>query len=351
VEEGRLAYRVRTAEASDAAALRDAIGTTLAHPGRQGRRESYSGAASRGDILVLERYDRAAQHWQVAGFVECHMRVDDNLSIRDIGTTGDEPPTGVVRYLLDQAFNSFRPVESQVKIRRDATVWLDIFRNTPGFYLEGEEYRRPHYWTIWRWDRQRARDDERPAQPAAGQSGQRPRPPRMPTQWAGGGTAAGAAPAPRNAGPPDRNAGPPQRNAGPPQRNAGPPDRNASPLDRNAGPLDRNAGPPDRNAGPLDRNASPPDRNAGPPQRAAGPPLRNAGPPARGAGPPARTGSPPPPRGAGSPPRGSAPPARGPRPGGPSGPSRPAGPNGPARPSGPRANRPPGRPSRPAKPR
>ena len=32
------------------------------------------------------------------------MRVDDNLSIRDVGTTGDEPQTGVVRYLLDQAF-------------------------------------------------------------------------------------------------------------------------------------------------------------------------------------------------------------------------------------------------------
>src|SRR5947209_18420088 len=136
VEEVRLAYRVRTAEASDAAALRDAIGSTLAHPDHQGHRESYRGAASRGDILVLERFDRAAHDWQVAGFIECHLRVDDNLSIHDVGTTGDEPQTGVVRYLLDQAFNSFRPNESQVKIRRDATTWLDIFRNIPGFYLE-----------------------------------------------------------------------------------------------------------------------------------------------------------------------------------------------------------------------
>src|ERR1700674_5050931 len=126
-EEGRLASRVRTAEVDAAAALRDAIGSTLAHPDHQGRRESYRGAAARGDILVLEHYDRAAHDWQVAGFVECHMRVDDNLSIRDVGTTGDEPQTGVVRYLLDQAFNSFRPIEAQVKIRRDAAVWLDIF--------------------------------------------------------------------------------------------------------------------------------------------------------------------------------------------------------------------------------
>src|SRR5207244_12846370 len=179
VEDGRLAYRVRTAEAGDAKALRDAIGSTLAHPDHQGRRESYSGAAARGDILILEHYDRTAQHWDVAGFVECHMRVDDNLSIRDIGTTGDQPQTGVVRYLLDQAFNSFRPVEAQVKIRRDATTWLDIFRNIPGFHLEGEEYRRPHYWTIWRWDRERAREDERQSQQAARQA-QRPRPPQPP---------------------------------------------------------------------------------------------------------------------------------------------------------------------------
>lgn len=193
MEEGRLAYRVRTAEASDAAALRDAIGTTLAHPDHQGRRESYRGAASRGDILILERFDRSAQQWQVAGFIECHLRVDDNLSIHDIGTTGDDPQTGVVRYLLDQAFNSFRPVESQIKIRRDASVWLEIFRNIPGWHLEGEEYRRPHYWTIWSWNRERAREDEaRARQPAQRQGQQGPRPPRPPApppQTTGNGTA------------------------------------------------------------------------------------------------------------------------------------------------------------------
>jgi hypothetical protein len=183
VEEGRLAYRVRTAEASDAAALREAITATLAHPDQQGRRESYRGAATRGDILILERFDRTLHDWQVAGFIECHLRVDDSLSIHDIGTTGDGPQIGVVRYLLDQAFNSFRPVESQVKIRRDASTWLEIFRGIPGFHLEGEEYRRPHYWTIWSWDRDRARADERAAQQVQSRLAQpreapaRPRPP------------------------------------------------------------------------------------------------------------------------------------------------------------------------------
>jgi hypothetical protein len=183
VEEGRLAYRVRTAEAGDAKALKAAIGTTLAHPDHQGRRESYSGAAGRGDILVLERYDRQSHEWHVAGFVECHMRVDDNLSIRDVGTTGDEPQTAVVRYLLDQAFSSFRPAGAQVKIRRDARTWLDIFSSIPGFYLEGEEYRRPHYWTIWRWDREHgAEAAKQPAAPTRQQQLQRPpQPPRAPS--------------------------------------------------------------------------------------------------------------------------------------------------------------------------
>jgi hypothetical protein len=224
VEEGRLAYRVRTAEASDATALRDGIGSTLAHPDHQGRRESYRGAASRGDILILERYDRAAHDWQVAGFVECHMRVDDNLSIRDVGTTGDEPQTGVVRYLLDQAFNSFRPVESQVKIRRDASVWQDIFRAIPGFYLEGEEYRRPHYWTIWRWDRQRAREAEQQAQRASAPQAQRPRPPRPPgpppsiTPRGGAGPRGPSPGGPRPSGPRPAGPGGPGRPTGPPRR-------------------------------------------------------------------------------------------------------------------------------------
>ena len=241
MEEARLAYRVRTAEEKDARALREAIGSTLAHPDHQGRRESYSGAASRGDILVLERHDRAAHDWQVAGFVECHMRVDDNLSIRDVGTTGDAPQTGVVRYLLDQAFNSFRPVAAQVKIRRDATTWLEIFGNVPGFYREGEEYRRPHYWTIWRWERERAREDERRAQQPPRQA-QRPRPPRPPQNGPPPGVArpAGAGGAPPRGPQPTGVGGPPR-----PSGVGGPPRRGPQPT-RTTGPTQR--GP--RPAGP-----------------------------------------------------------------------------------------------------
>jgi hypothetical protein len=277
VEEGRLAYRVRTAETGDAKTLKSAITTTLAHPEQQGRRESYSGAAGRGDILVLERYDRQAHEWNVAGFVECHMRVDDNLSIRDVGTTGDQPQTGVVRYLLDQAFNSFRPAGAQVKIRRDARTWLDIFRGIAGFYLEGEEYRRPHYWTIWRWDSQHAREAEQAAQQPAPQP-QRPRPPqppggppRAPALGNGQMRPLGPRPSgPRPVGP--RPTGP--RPAGPSTgpRRAGPPG-GARPIGPSTGP--RRPGPPKgaRPAGPAGgRQPGPqgPSRPPGPP-RSRGP--------------------------------------------------------------------------------
>jgi hypothetical protein len=208
VDEGRLAYRLRTAEAADDAALRGAIGATLAHPDPGGRRESYRGAASRGDILVLEHYDRQARDWQVAGFVECHMRVDDQLSIRDIGTAGSEPQTGVVRYLLDAAFNSFRPLGAQVKIRRDARDWLEIVRSIPGFHVEGEEYRRPHYWTIWLWDQQRASEEQQAPRGGIEQQRRGPRPPTPPRPAGAGGPRDG----PLQAG--NRPGGPPKRWSG-----------------------------------------------------------------------------------------------------------------------------------------
>lgn len=173
MEEPRLAYRVRTADPADDAALKASIGTTLAHPDQDGKRGSYRGAAGRGDLLVLERYDRQERTWRIAGFVEYRMRVDDLLSLHDMGTAESEPQAAVVRYLLDQLFGSLNPVAAQIKIRRDAREWLDIIEAIPGFYREGEEYRRPHYWAIFRWDAERAREAQRREVPR-GRSAARP---------------------------------------------------------------------------------------------------------------------------------------------------------------------------------
>jgi hypothetical protein len=242
-QDHRVAYRVRTAETGDDAALRASIGATLAHPDGQGRRESYRGAASKGDLLVLEHYDRQEREWHIAGFVECHMRVDDSLTIRDIGTSGNEPQTGVVRYLLDDVFSSFHPQTAQIKIRRDAEVWRDLVGSLPGFHLEGEEYRRPHYWGVWVWDRQRQEEELRAARQP--QRRDPPRPPRPPTPPS---STNGSRPFPR-----------------PAEREGG-----------YSGNRDRGRG----NSGPLPR--------AGQPRRPSGGPGRSPGPGPRGSGPPPR---------------------------------------------------------------
>lgn len=207
MDESRLAYRIRTAVPADDAALRAGIASTLAHPDRQGKRESYRGAAERGELLLLERFDRLARAWQVAGFVEFHLRVDDLLSIRDIGTATDEPRAGVVRHLLDDLFSSYKPTSAQTKVRRDARPWLDLLTSIPGWDPEGDEYRRPHYWTILRWDRRRAEQQWQQARPLAPDARPRePRPPAPPAPPRGGWPGPAGTPRPRAAGPMPRRA-------------------------------------------------------------------------------------------------------------------------------------------------
>ena len=186
MEEGRLAYRVRTAEAGDATLSSghhdDAGASRPSRPPRELWRR-----AGRGDILVLERYDRPAHEWHVAGFIECHMRVDDNLSIRDVGTTGDEPQTGVVRYLLDQAFNSFGPAGRRSRsAATHAPGWTSSVAS-PASISKARSTADRTTGRIWRWDRQHARRS-RAAGAAAGRATAaarpRPRPPRPPRRAA-----------------------------------------------------------------------------------------------------------------------------------------------------------------------
>jgi hypothetical protein len=154
-----LAFRFRTAELADASNLRKANKSTMSHPDGQGRSETFRGAIERGELLLLERYEPREKDWTVGGFVDYHLRVDDSLTVRDVGTVGESVHAGIVRHLLDELLRSASPLTATLKVRRDAEAWNAIFQSTPGFELVGPEYRRPHYYNIWEWSRDRARQE------------------------------------------------------------------------------------------------------------------------------------------------------------------------------------------------
>jgi len=151
-----LSYRMQPATLEDVPALRQISGATLSHPEGKGRREGYRASAQRGELLVLERYDAKSRDWRIAAFIDWHMRVDDVLTIRDIGTEGDVPHSGMVKQLIMELIRSLAPAEIVLKVRADAAQWNDIVRSVAGFGLEGSEYRRPHWINVWSWTREAA---------------------------------------------------------------------------------------------------------------------------------------------------------------------------------------------------
>ena len=152
-----LAFRFRQAEADDSRRLRALPRRTMGRPDSPSRSESFKSAIDRGELLLLERYDRREQSWTIAGYLDYHLRVDDSLTIRDIGTVGDSVHTGIVRQLLNELLASAAPLTASVKLRRDAEEWNEIFATTPGFEFAGHEFRRPHWFSVWDWTRERAR--------------------------------------------------------------------------------------------------------------------------------------------------------------------------------------------------
>jgi hypothetical protein len=157
-----LAYRIRAAEPDDLAAVRSTITVSLAHPEGRGRGTSLRTAQQRNELLLLERYDTREKDWVVGGFIEFHMRVDDTVTLRDLGTIGDAPHAGVAKHLIGELFNQLSPASATCVVRRDAEAWNEILASIPGFFVEGPpEYRRPHYYNIWKWSPELARQAQR----------------------------------------------------------------------------------------------------------------------------------------------------------------------------------------------
>ena len=157
-----LAYRIRSAEPDDLAAIRGSIEASLAHPEGRGRGTSLRTALQRNELLLLERYDAREKVWAIGGFVEFHLRVDDTLTLRDLGTIGDAPHAGVAKHLIGELFSQLHPLSATCVVRRDAESWNAILESIPGFSVDGPaEYRRPHYYNIWKWSPELARQAQR----------------------------------------------------------------------------------------------------------------------------------------------------------------------------------------------
>jgi len=157
-----LAFRIRAAEADDLPAIRSAIKASLSQPEGRGRGTSLRTALQRNELLLLERYDTREKDWVIGGYVEWHMRVDDTLTLRDVGTVGETPHAGVAKHLIGELFSQLSPLSGTCVVRRDAEAWNSILASIPGFFVDGPpEYRRPHYYNIWKWSPELARQAQR----------------------------------------------------------------------------------------------------------------------------------------------------------------------------------------------
>jgi hypothetical protein len=170
-----LAFRIRAAEPDDLPAVRGAIKASLAQPEGRGRGTSLRTALQRNELLLLERYDTREKDWVIGGYVEWHMRVDDTLTLRDVGTVGETPHAGVAKHLIGELFNQLSPVSGTCVVRRDVDAWNDILASIPGFFVDGPpEYRRPHYYNIWKWSPELARQAQRGGRRGGGPPRDRP---------------------------------------------------------------------------------------------------------------------------------------------------------------------------------
>lgn len=156
-----LAYRFRLATEEDSAQLTRTFRFTMAHPDGKGRRQSYKAPAARGELLLFERLEPHTKEWDIQAFLEWHMRVDETLTLKDAGATGDPPHPGMVKQLINEVLRSLNPVAVTAKVRADVPAWNEILPSLTGFTLDGAEYRRPYWMNVWRWTRQAARGTPR----------------------------------------------------------------------------------------------------------------------------------------------------------------------------------------------
>ena len=144
-------YQLRVAVPADVDKIRRDVRFTLANPEGKAQRKRYLDAIERDEILVLAHHDPREQVDEVAGFLEWHTKVDRTMTIRDAGSTGEEPHAGTLRRLIRELLSMYDPPIASVKVREDLTQWNAIFQQVPGFTIIGREYSRPHWRNLWEW--------------------------------------------------------------------------------------------------------------------------------------------------------------------------------------------------------
>jgi hypothetical protein len=150
-------YQLRLAVPSDVEKIRRDVRFTLANPEGKPQRKQYGEAVQRNEVLVLAHYDPREQVDEIAGFLEWHNKVDGTITIRDAGTSGEEPHSGTLRRMIRELLQMYDPPSAQVKLRADLLAWNEVFQQVPGFLPVGREYSRPYWRNIWEWTRENER--------------------------------------------------------------------------------------------------------------------------------------------------------------------------------------------------
>ena len=157
--------QIRPATLDDVEKIRQSVQYTLANPAGRPQRKRFEEAIQRHELVVLARYDPRERTDRVIGFAEWHTRVDNTVTIRDLGTAGETPNLGILKRLVRELLRMLSPAVATVKLRQDQPLWNSVFEETAGFQLEGQEFSRPYWRNIWTWTPERERALLRPARP------------------------------------------------------------------------------------------------------------------------------------------------------------------------------------------
>lgn len=150
-------FSLRAATPQDQPEIRSRVTVTLNHPDGGAKAPTLRASIERGEVLVLEFFDPRERITRIGGFIEYRLRVDDTVTIREVGLEAGPSQVAIAKHLINGVLESVRPLAATVKVLRDATFWTEILESIQGFQVEGPpEYSRRQYFNVWEWRRERA---------------------------------------------------------------------------------------------------------------------------------------------------------------------------------------------------